>query len=151
MSKAVTLNEIQPFIEEILENGGSFSFMPKGKSMLPLIIEGSTKVAVSPVSCPLKKYDIILYKRADGQFVLHRIVKAKNEVYTLCGDNQVVYEHNITKDMVIGIVTAINTDGKNINSNNLWYLITLSSSRLIKKTIIVIKRKIKTVINACKR
>lgn len=146
MSKEVKLCEIENFVEEILSAGGSFSFMPKGISMLPLIREGKDSVIISPAPETLKKYDIILYKRDNGKFVLHRIVKVKNGVYTLCGDNQLGYEHNITKDMIIGYVTAVIRDGETIKNDNKKYkkyLRKLYFERTIKRIIKVAKQKIK--------
>ena len=146
MPKEVALCEIENFVEEILSAGGSFSFMPKGISMLPLIREGKDSVIISPAPEKLKKYDIILYKRNNGKYVLHRIVKVKNGVYTLCGDNQIANEHNITKDMVLGYVTAIIRDGETIKNDNKKYkkyLRKLYFTRTVKKIIIIAKQKIK--------
>ena len=53
----------------------------------------------------MKKRDIILYKRDSGQYVLHRIVKVKDNTFTLVGDNQHELEHGIRLDQILAIVT----------------------------------------------
>ena len=53
------------------------------------------------------KNDIILYRRENGKYVLHRIVKIKGNDLLLCGDNQSDIEKGITVDMVIAKVKGI--------------------------------------------
>ncbi len=136
MSKSVYLKDIEPFIEEILENGGSVSFMPNGQSMMPLIREGQDSVIISPLLRKPQKYDAILYKRTNGQFVLHRIVKVKKNSYVLCGDNQFQYEYNVTDSMIIGLMTALKRDGQTVTPDNkeyAAYLKRLYARRVVKR------------------
>lgn len=109
-----------PLMKERLAAGMSVSFSPKGTSMLPMIRQGIDTVEVSPISGKLKKYDLPLYQRDDGHYVLHRIVKAE-EFYTCIGDNQFVLEYPVRHDQLIGIVTAFSRDGKRIEVTNFWY------------------------------
>jgi len=60
---------------------------------------------LSPLPKKLKKYDIPFYRRRDGQFVLHRIVKT-GQTYTCIGDNQFQLEPGVQYDQMIGVVTA---------------------------------------------
>ena len=71
---------LAPIIEEQLREGKTVRFAPKGRSMLPMIREGRDTVTLCAVDRPLKKYDIGFYRRRDGQYVLHRIVKAGAEI-----------------------------------------------------------------------
>ena len=72
----VSMEELVPLIREVLSNGQSVRFSPKGTSMLPMLRQGIDSVVLSPVTCRLKKYDIPLYQRDDGSYILHRIIKA---------------------------------------------------------------------------
>ncbi len=103
----VALDDIMPVMREQLSVGGSVTFGPKGTSMLPLIRQNIDSVVISPVSGTLKKYDVPLYQRADGHYVLHRIVGVKGESYVMCGDNQFSRERGITDKQIIGVMTAI--------------------------------------------
>ena len=104
---SVDLDTLFPVIKEKLSSGGDVTFGPKGVSMLPLIRQGVDSVKISPVDGKLKKYDVPLYRRKNGQFVLHRVVDVNNDSYTMCGDNQCIREKGITHDMIIGIMTEI--------------------------------------------
>jgi len=157
LSKSVYLKDIEPILEDVLKSGGSIKFMPNGQSMLPLIREGKDSVVISPVERKPKKYDTILYKRTNGQFVLHRIVRAKKNSYVLCGDNQYQYEYDITDDMIIGIMTEFMRDGKTITPSDFQYKIYLKklyAKRVVKRIIYLARRvlgKIKRTITGVKK
>ncbi len=111
MSDFLSIQEIVPLIEEQVENGGCFYLVPKGKSMLPTIKEGIDTVVLERATS-LKRGDILLYRRKNGQYVLHRLVKIKNGNLTMCGDAQLDFEFNITEDDIIAMVTEIIRNGK---------------------------------------
>jgi len=99
------LEELMPLIKEQLAQGRSIRFSPRGVSMLPMLRQGIDRVVFSPVPEKLKKYDLPLYQRKDGQFVLHRVVEA-GESYTCIGDNQFVLERGLRHEQMIALVTA---------------------------------------------
>jgi hypothetical protein len=99
------MDEMMPIFREQLATGQSFCFSPKGISMLPMLREGIDRVMLSPLPGELKKYDIPLYQRDDGKYVLHRIVQV-GETYTCIGDNQFQLEPGIRQDQLIAVVTA---------------------------------------------
>ena len=103
-----------PLIRERLAQGQSVSFSPRGTSMLPMLRQGVDSVMLSPVTGRLKKYDLPLYRRDDGQYILHRIVKV-GRTYTCIGDNQFELEPGVRKDQLIAVVTAF-TRGKKLHS-----------------------------------
>ncbi len=103
--KSVQLDELMPVIREQLAAGGSVRFMPRGVSMMPMLRQGIDSVVLSPLPGKLKKFDLPLYQRDNGQYVLHRIVKAK-KTYTCIGDNQFVFEQGLRQDQMIAVVTA---------------------------------------------
>lgn len=94
-----------PLIKERLAAGQSVRFSPKGTSMLPMLRQGIDSVVLSPLSGELRKFDLPLYQRDNGQFVLHRIVAAKG-TYTCIGDNQFELERGVRLNQMIGVVTA---------------------------------------------
>ena len=106
-----SFQELLPLIREQLSRGECVRISPKGTSMLPMLREGTDAVVLSPVPQRLKKYDLPLYQRENGQFVLHRIVKVK-DTYTCIGDNQFVYEHGVRPDQVIAVVTGFRRKGR---------------------------------------
>lgn len=118
----VNLSELLPIIEEQLNAGKEVCFSPNGTSMLPMLHPGRDSVFLKSPPSDLKKYDLPLYRRADGQFVLHRIVKVKkNGTYIMCGDNQFVREYGIKNNQIIGIVTGFVRNGKHTSCRNPIY------------------------------
>ena len=67
--------------EEIIEKEGQLVYSSVGTSMLPLIRQGRDLIVIEKPKGRLGKYDIPLYKRAGGQYVLHRVVKVLPEGY----------------------------------------------------------------------
>ncbi len=94
-----------PLLREQLAAGRSVTFSPRGTSMLPMLRQGVDRVVLSPLPGRLKKYDLPLYQRENGQYVLHRIVKT-GATYTCMGDNQFDPEQHLTQGQMIGLVTA---------------------------------------------
>lgn len=111
-TKKIRLEQLAPVIEETLKNGGTFEIGIRGTSMLPLLVEGRDTVVLAAAEQELKKYDIPLYRRTDGAFVLHRVIKADAGRYTMCGDNQWVQEEGIEHSQIVGKVVSINRKGK---------------------------------------
>lgn len=120
--KKVTMNDLYPLMSEILESGGSFSLTVTGSSMFPFILGGRDQVTLSPITQALKKYDLPLYRRRDGMFVLHRIVRVEEDgSYTCCGDHQWALEKGLQEDQMIAIATAFVRKGKKITNANILY------------------------------
>lgn len=104
--RQLPLELLMPLIKERLAAGQSVRFGPKGTSMLPMLRQGIDNVVLSPLPAGrLKKYDLPLYQRKDGSFVLHRIVRVE-DTYTCIGDNQFVLEPGVRHEQMIGVVTA---------------------------------------------
>ena len=141
----IELDELFPVMQEQLAAGGTVKFGPKGTSMLPLIHQGIDSVVISPVKEPLKKYDVPLYRRDNGQFVLHRIVGVNKDGYIMCGDNQVLREYGITDAHIIGVLEEIHTPDKIIKVSDRDY-IRYSRRMVMKKRIRWILSPVKNLI-----
>ena len=115
-----TMQTLLPLMEEALAAGKSVSFSPMGISMLPMLRQGIDTVTLSPIRGQLKKYDLPLYRRDNGKFVLHRIVEV-GETYTCMGDNQVDPEPGLRPDQMIAVVTAFTRGDREISVTSLGY------------------------------
>lgn len=107
----VPLLELMPLIKEYLAEGKTTKFLPQGISMLPMLRQGIDSVVLCPITGRLKKYDLPLYQRDDGKYILHRVVRA-GDTYTCIGDNQFVLEHGLRHDQMIAIVSGFYRDKK---------------------------------------
>lgn len=106
-SKQYSMEEMYPLLLEVIESGGEFRLWPRGTSMLPLLREGKDSVAlVLPKNC--RPRDICLYRRHDGAFVLHRLMRFdKNGAPVFCGDNQTALEFGVGREDIIACATAV--------------------------------------------
>ena len=111
---AVRLEQALPMMQEALARGSLVRFMPNGTSMLPMLRQGIDSVTLSPAPEKLRKYDLPLYRRDNGQFVIHRIVRA-GETYTCVGDNQFALERGLRRDQMIALVTSFSRGEKEIS------------------------------------
>lgn len=122
MNKTITLAEFSPLIEEALENGNQVQFTVTGNSMAPLLRHGIDKVCiVKPGKKPLQKLDIPLYVRADGKYILHRIIAVKKDGYMTAGDNRPTIEYPVDHSRVIGVVKGIWRGGRYIGCDGFLY------------------------------
>lgn len=115
------LKEIWPLINEVISSGGRFRLFHKGQSMMPLLREGKDSVSLVKAN-ELKKNDIVVYVRQSGQLVMHRIVKIKGDELIMCGDNQALLEHGITKENILARVEGIYRDDTYVELTNKKYL-----------------------------
>lgn len=105
------MEQLMPLFREQLAAGHNVRFSPRGVSMLPMLRQGIDSVVLSPLPEKLKKYDLPLYQRDDGKYVLHRVVAAGN-TYTCVGDNQFELEPGLRHDQMIALVTEFSRGEK---------------------------------------
>lgn len=118
----IGLEDVMPLFQEQFARGQSVQFSPRGTSMLPMLREGKDSVVLSPLPDRLRKYDLPLYRRADGQYVLHRVVSV-GDTYACVGDNQFVPEREIEQGQLIAVVTAFTRAGRRWSTKHPIYRI----------------------------
>ena len=92
----------------------------RGVSMRPMLRQDKDSVELSPPPEKLKKFDLPVYLRADGQYVMHRIVAVKENYFLCLGDNTLHFE-TIFPEQMIGVVSAFKRGEKRIEVSNLVY------------------------------
>ena len=129
--------------EDVIERDGRLVYTNVGDSMRPLIRQDRDILIIEKPHGRLKKYDVPLYKRDSGQYVLHRIVKIKNGEYYICGDNRVGYETGITDRHIIGVLTDIVRNGEKISVysfKNRAYARFWCGSMLLRRVVFRVRR-----------
>lgn len=99
--------------------------------MLPLLRQQKDLFTITKRQSRCKKYDVALYKRADGAYVLHRIIKVLPDGYVFLGDNCLNKEYGITDQDVLGVMTSFVRDGKEYAADaggcllyaKVWYML----------------------------
>lgn len=122
MNKRVALDEVIDVIREKLDAGGKVTFTPNGTSMLPMLRDGEDVVILEKPNRRLSLFDVALYRRSNGVYVLHRVVNFDSDGnYVMCGDNQFVKEYGITDEQIIAVMAAFYREGKPYRKDSLSY------------------------------
>ena len=149
-----SIDELIPLISEQLDAGHAVKLSPTGVSMLPMLRQGEDCVVLSPPPQVLRKYDIPLYRRENGQYVLHRVVKVSDKGYTCIGDNQFAVERGIAHAQVIAVVTAFTRGEKQYTVDcfsyklycRLWHW-----TRFLRRVLRAVKRRLDRIFNRLKK
>lgn len=109
--------------EEELERHGNIVFTNVGVSMMPLLRQGRDLMIIEKrPEERLKKYDAVLYK-VGNRYILHRIIKVREKDYVIVGDNCFRREYGIVDSQILGVLTGVVRDGKQIDTKgNKLYL-----------------------------
>lgn len=137
--EVIPMAELMPVISSALEEKKPVEMTVTGNSMMPLFLD---RISVVRLTCPddLKTGDIVLYKRNDGHFVLHRIVKVHGGLYDIVGDNQFAVDRNVSKEDIIALVDGFSRDGKRWQSSDGLYRVLLPLLKFTKRVVKKIKR-----------
>ena len=134
-----------PHLQELLRSGKAVFIKPNGTSMLPMLRQGIDGVVLCAVPENLRKYDLPLYRRDNGMFVMHRIVKV-GKTYTCVGDNQFHLEKGLRQDQMIAVVTGFYRGDRYYPVSALSYQIYCRFwhyTRFIRRVWRAVKRRIK--------
>ncbi len=112
---------LSPLMLECLAGGTDVVIPITGTSMLPLLRAGIDRVQLTAPPEKLKKGDIPLYRRQNGQFVLHRVVKVTEKGYTMVGDNQTLLEPGIGHSQVLAVTKGIYRKGRYRSCRHVGY------------------------------
>ena len=114
--------EFMKDLPTLLEETESVPLIISGNSMLPFLVHGRDTVFLSKVKNPLKKGDIVLYRRLNGAYILHRILKAENGSFVMIGDAQPVKETGIKEEQIIAMVKTVKRKGKILTEKHFtWF------------------------------
>lgn len=141
--------------EEVLAQNGYLVYTARGISMMPLIRQNRDIVEIRPLTDRPEKYDVVLYKRG-GRYILHRILRVLPEGYIIAGDHNTFLETDVKDDMILGVMTRVIRNGKNITLDNGWYrmyvhlwcdvypvrMLVLKGKRFVYRCLRFVKRKI---------
>ncbi len=113
------MEELLQLLQLQMEQGGRAALTVTGSSMLPMLTPLRDRVWLEPIRGELRSGDVILYRRENGQYVLHRIIKLSCPLIC-CGDNQWQKE-TVQPQQLLAVVTAWETSGKHRTLQSLTY------------------------------
>ncbi len=119
--------EVSNYRTELVKNK-IIAFVPGGNSMWPTLKNRGQSVIVELKTARLSRYDVALYQRDNGVFVLHRVLEVIDGGYIICGDSQFTLE-KVKEDNVFGVMRGFYhgkkyvevTDPKYIKKIEKWY------------------------------
>jgi signal peptidase I len=119
--KKVRLEQMLPAMLLKLDGGGEVVIPVTGVSMKPALKAGRDYAVLEKAPEKLRKNDIVLYRRDDGSFVLHRIIGEDENGFIMMGDNQNVKEYSVSRSSVIAVLTAVERNGGRISAKSFGF------------------------------
>ena len=116
----VNMTALSPLITEAIERGIDVKLKVTGDSMYPLLHDRVDNILLTKHG-KLGLLDVPLYKRENGQYVLHRIVKISNGIYFTAGDNETEVEYPVYKEQIIAVLKGIYRGDKYISCSSFPY------------------------------
>ena len=95
-----SMHEIAPYIKQAIDAGKDVRLTVTGFSMYPLLRGGSDDVILTKPET-IKKYDVVLFERENGEYIFHRVIKKKGNILTIAGDNETKKEYPVLEEKVI--------------------------------------------------
>lgn len=90
-----------------------------GHSMSPFLAGGRDEVVLSALGGhALRPLDVLLYRRADGRYVMHRLVKRRGDELYMMGDAESKREGPLRFDQICAVATAFVRKGRTIETDN---------------------------------
>ena len=108
-------------LEEALGAAGYLVRPVEGDSMMPMLDQARDIVRIVPLTAPIGKYDLSLYRRPSGQYVLHRVIAVRKDHCVTCGDNRWRSE-KVPYAWLVGIAEGFYKNGNYISCTDEAYL-----------------------------
>ena len=119
--REVDTQEYVSILKELVEEGNQVSLLISGSSMAPFLIHHRDAVYFKKTDRALKEGDIVFYRRANGQYVMHRIRRIRQDGYYLIGDAQTQTEGPLKREQIFGLITAVKRKDKLIRPGDFWW------------------------------
>ena len=119
--KFVDTREYVDVLRELTEQGKEVSMLVSGSSMTPFLGNQRDYIYFKKPDRPLRRGDMVFYQRPTGQYVMHRIWKARPEGYYIVGDAQTEIEGPVSEGQIFAIITKVQRKGKWITSGDFWW------------------------------
>ncbi|MBR6609550.1 MAG: S24/S26 family peptidase [Oscillospiraceae bacterium] len=119
MSYDVLLEEYRQLLQD--ESIQVLPLVISGNSMSPFLVHGRDTIYLSRLDRPVKKGDVLLYKRDSGAYILHRVYKVEENGFTMVGDAQAALEKGIRTDQIIAVMTSALRKGKVQKPGCFWW------------------------------
>ena len=108
-------------IEQQIAENGFYVSTTVGVSMRPMLRNRRDRVVIrSTEGKRLSKWDLPLYKRYDGKYILHRIIEVRDGYYIIRGDNTFAKER-VPDENIVGVMTEFYRGERHVLATNRHY------------------------------
>lgn len=107
---------LAPLFIQLLDEGYEISLPVSGGSMMPFFIHDRDTVILKKPEKPLKRGDVVLFSRASGILIMHRILFKKKRNFYIAGDAQNFFEGPVAEEQIHAIAIKRIRDGKKTTS-----------------------------------
>ena len=107
----LTLEQVSPLLQEALARGFRARIAVRGRSMRPLLRDGDEIELVARRGLP-EPGQILLVRRDEGTWVLHRVTRSDGCGFFLRGDAQLIEEGPFAEEQVVAVAVAAVRGGR---------------------------------------
>ena len=108
--------ELFASVMAVLGSGGTVNLPVNGWSMRPFLMPGRDSVVLSPPGERVRRGDVVLHRRDDGKYILHRICRVKPNAFYSVGDAEAKpIEGPLRFDQIKALAVAANRKGRHID------------------------------------
>ena len=108
-------------IEAELKTNGVYVSTTAGVSMKPMLRNRRDRVVLLPIGDKvLKRWNLPIYRRPDGKYILHRVIAVKDDHYVIRGDNTYQKEY-VPKEWILGYVSEFYRGKKHVLADGKGY------------------------------
>lgn len=108
-------------LKELVEEGHEVSLRIAGSSMAPFLVHQRDTIFFRKPHRELRVGDMVFYRRRNGQYVMHRIVRIRDGGYYLVGDAQQEIEGPLDRCQIFALVTAVERKGRLLRPGSFWW------------------------------
>lgn len=114
VSRTVDNSEYIKILLEIVKSDKTVSLTVAGDSMEPFLKDSRDRVFLTAIDNTdnIRKGDIVLFERNNGQYVLHRVYKKERDIFYFIGDGQGTVEEPVYPDQLKAFVQGAEINGR---------------------------------------
>lgn len=110
-------------LRERIKSGKTADLTVTGSSMTPFLVSGRDSVELAAIKAEPEKGDVVFYRRDNGTFVLHRVVKKDKNGFYFAGDSQTFVEGPVRGDQLIAVCVSFCRKGSKITGHEARWII----------------------------
>ena len=121
IERVVDTREYVSVLRGIAEEGKVVSLRIAGSSMSPFLAHDRDYIYFTKPDRELKRGDMVFYQRLNGQYVMHRIWKKKEDGYYIVGDAQTEIEGPVRREQIFVLIIKVKRKGKILQPGSFWW------------------------------